>query len=411
MAGETLHRRRPAFSGVASAMTSGSPTAASDAAPATRVLLVDDEPALLRGISKLLAMAGYAVTTAPDGNVALALIESAAFDVIVSDIRMPAMDGLTMLRAIRAKDLDVPVVFLTGSPTLEGAAEAMEHGAFRYLTKPIDRRELEVVVERAARTHRLALVRREASDQVQGRAIGDRAGLESRFASALEKMWMAMQPILSWRTRTVFAYEALLRTDEPTLRSPVDFIDAAERMDRTQELGRRVRRRIADQLAEMPPSVTIFVNVHPSDLVDEELCSGEGALAPFARGVVLEVTERAALEQIRGLNAGVLRLRELGYRIALDDLGAGYAGLSSFALLEPEVVKVDMSLVRGIHQSPMKQKLFRSFATLCRDLNTEIIAEGVEVAEERDCLSDLGGDLYQGYLFARPGRGFPQPVY
>ena len=70
-----------------------------------------------------------------------------------------------------------------------------------------------------------------------------------------------------------------------------------------------------------------------------------------------------------------------------------------------------MSLVRGIHLSPMKQKLFRSFASLCGDLKTEIIAEGVEVAEERDCLNDLGGDLYQGYLFARPGRGFPQPVY
>lgn len=70
-----------------------------------------------------------------------------------------------------------------------------------------------------------------------------------------------------------------------------------------------------------------------------------------------------------------------------------------------------MSLVRGIHESPTKQKLFRSFTTLCRDLNTEIIAEGVEVAEERDCLSELGGELYQGYLFARPGRGFPSPTY
>ena len=70
-----------------------------------------------------------------------------------------------------------------------------------------------------------------------------------------------------------------------------------------------------------------------------------------------------------------------------------------------------MSLVRGIHESPTKQKLFRSFAALCRDLNTEIIAEGVEVAAERDCLTELGGDLYQGYLFARPGRGFPSPIY
>jgi EAL domain-containing protein (putative c-di-GMP-specific phosphodiesterase class I) len=70
-----------------------------------------------------------------------------------------------------------------------------------------------------------------------------------------------------------------------------------------------------------------------------------------------------------------------------------------------------MSLVRGIHRSPTKQKLFRSLAGLCRELNTEIIAEGVEVAEERDCLSELGADLFQGYLFARPNRGFPTAVF
>jgi EAL domain-containing protein (putative c-di-GMP-specific phosphodiesterase class I) len=376
----------------------------------TRVLLVDDEAPLRRALSKLLALDGFEVITASNGREAVDLLAAGAFDVIVSDIRMPGMDGIAMLRAIRELDLDVPTIFLTGSPTIETAVRAMEYGAFRYLLKPVEAEELRSTVRRAARIHQLALVRREVVDDVQSGAIGDRAGLEARFASGLEKMWMAMQPILSWRTRSVFAYEALLRTDEPTLGSPIAFLDAAERLGRTRELGRAVRRRVADVLIELPTSVSVFVNLHPSDLVDEELCSLDGALTPFASGVVLEVTERAALEQVRGLVPAILRLRELGYRIALDDLGAGYAGLSSFALLEPEIVKVDMSLVRGIHRSQTKQKVFRSFARLCKELNTEIIAEGVEVAEERDCLNDLGGDLYQGYLFARPGRGFPAPL-
>jgi EAL domain-containing protein (putative c-di-GMP-specific phosphodiesterase class I) len=378
---------------------------------APRILLVDDEPGLARGLSKLLEMAGNVVVTALEGKEAIAQLEASAFDVVVSDIRMPGMDGLALLRAIRGRDLDLPVIFLTGSPTLESAVEAMEHGAFRYLTKPIDGKELADVVARAVVVRKMALVRREAVSESDGKAVGDLAGLESRFASGLEKMWMAMQPILSWKTRSVFAYEALLRTEEPTLRSPVDFVDAAERLNRTSELGRRVRRKVADQMISLPSNVSIFINLHPSDLVDEELCSRDGALTPYARGVVLEVTERATLEKVHGLGASVIRLRELGYRIALDDLGAGYAGLSSFALLEPEIVKIDMSLIRDIHKSPTKQKLFRSFATLCRDLNTELIAEGVEIAEERDCLGELGGDLYQGYLFARPGRGFPTPVY
>jgi EAL domain-containing protein (putative c-di-GMP-specific phosphodiesterase class I)/CheY-like chemotaxis protein len=376
-----------------------------------RVLLVDDEVAIARSLGRLLAAAGHRVTTAPDGGQAFSLVQSTAFDVIVSDIRMPGVDGLGLLRAIRGRDLDVPVVFMTGSPDLKTAVEAVEHGAFRYLVKPFDGKELVDLVGRAGTMHRLARVRREAADEIDGKMIGDRAGLETRFASGVDKMRMAMQPVLSWRKRTVFGYEALLRTDEPTLRNPVDFIDAAERLNRTAELGRSVRKRIANQLTDLPPFTNIFVNLHPSDLVDEELAADDGALTPFASRVVLEVTERAALDQVPGFVAGIRRLRDLGFRLALDDLGAGYAGLSSFAQLEPEIVKVDMSLVRGIHESEMKQKLFRSFATLCHDLNMEIIAEGVEIVEERDCLTSLGGDLYQGFLFARPGRGFPLPVF
>jgi EAL domain-containing protein (putative c-di-GMP-specific phosphodiesterase class I) len=378
----------------------------------TRVLLVDDEASIARSLARVLAAAGHEVATATSGAEAVAELATRSFDVILSDIRMPGMDGLTLLRAIRARDLDVPVAFMTGDPQLETVMEAMEHGAFRYLLKPVDNDEVVAVVQRAARLHRLARVRREAAEELQGhQRIGDRAGLEARYAAGVEKLWMAMQPVLSWRSRTVYAYEALLRTDEPTLRNPADFIEAAVRLGRTSELGRVIRRRIAAEMSNVPEGVRVFVNLHPSDLVDEELASREGALTPYASRVVLEVTERATLDAVHGLPEAVVRLRALGFRIALDDLGAGYAGLASFALLEPEIVKVDMSLVRGIHASPVKQKLFRSFTALCRELDVEIIAEGVEVAEERDCLSRLGGDLYQGYLFARPARGFPAPVF
>jgi len=376
-----------------------------------RVLLVDDEPAIARSLARILGAAGHVVSTARSGKEAVTLLASSTFDVILSDIRMPGMDGLTLLREIRAKDLDVPVAFVTGSPALETVIEAMEHGAFRYLMKPVEGKEIIELVERASQVHRLARVRREAADAFGGLRIGDRAGLEVRYASGIDKLWVAMQPVLSWRNRSIYAYEALLRTDEPTLRNPIDFLDTAARLGCSRELGRHIRRRIAGVMASVPASAKVFVNLHPSDLVDEELSAPDGALTPYASRVVFEVTERATLDGVRGLADAVARLRALGFGIALDDLGAGYAGLSSFALLEPDIVKVDMSLVRGIHDSPMKQKLFKSFTALCRDLDVALVAEGVELAEERDCLSRLGGDLYQGYLFARPGRGFPSPVY
>jgi EAL domain-containing protein (putative c-di-GMP-specific phosphodiesterase class I) len=376
------------------------------------VLVVDDEPITARGYARLLAAAGFKVTVAHDGREAAALAKERPFDAIISDIAMPDMDGLALLRAIREGDLDVPMIFMTGSPALESAMKAIEYGAFRYLLKPVEPSAMLEVLERAVRVHKLAKVRREAAmvRELEGKPIGDRAGLEARFASAIEKMWVAAQPIVSWSGRSIFAYETLLRTDEPTLRSPLDFFDAAERLGRAAELGRIIRQRVAAQLRETPAPAHLFVNLHPADLEDDEIYSDDGALTPFAKQVVLEITERAALDRIHELGSRVARLRTLGYRIAIDDLGAGYAGLTSFAQLEPEVVKVDMSLVRGIDSSPVKQKLVRSIISLCTELGIQLVAEGIETPAERDTLVALGGDLCQGYLFARPGRGFPDPV-
>ena len=209
---------------------------------------------------------------------------------------------------------------------------------------------------------------------------------------------------VSWSKRNTFAHEALVRNEEPTLRSPPDLFEAAERLGRLEELGRTVRDRVAQTLDLHPVSGLLFINLHAMELADDRLIASDAPLSRHAERVVLEVTERAPLEQIRDATSRVAQLRSLGYRIAVDDLGAGYAGLTSFAHLEPDVVKVDMSLIRGIDLSPMKQKLLGSIVGLCRDLGIEIIAEGVETPAERDALVRVGGDLCQGYLFARPEK-------
>jgi EAL domain-containing protein (putative c-di-GMP-specific phosphodiesterase class I) len=107
-----------------------------------------------------------------------------------------------------------------------------------------------------------------------------------------------------------------------------------------------------------------------------------------------------------------LLARDLGFRVAVDDLGAGYAGLSSFTLLQPDYVKLDASLIRSLETSPEKRSIVKAMLQLgARDLNLMVISEGVETAEERDTLVALGGDLLQGHLFARPSRGFVDPVW
>jgi EAL domain-containing protein (putative c-di-GMP-specific phosphodiesterase class I) len=152
----------------------------------------------------------------------------------------------------------------------------------------------------------------------------------------------------------------------------------------------------------------LFVNLHCADLLDEELYQADSPLGRMAPHVVLELTERASLDRIQGVRERLARLRKLGFRLALDDLGAGYAGLTSFAAMEPEIIKLDMSLVRGIDANPVKRTVVEKMTALAHELKVGVVAEGVETRAERDVLIAIGCDLLQGYLFGKPGRAFPE---
>jgi EAL domain-containing protein (putative c-di-GMP-specific phosphodiesterase class I)/CheY-like chemotaxis protein len=373
-----------------------------------RVLLVDDDASIRKAFTRILESAGLHVDTAENG-VSASEKAAASYDVVVSDIAMPGLDGVALLKRIRQFDLDVPVVLMTGQPQLETAMQAVELGAFRYLAKPVPMNTFLDVVKEALQLHRMAKLKREAMGLLGTleMEIGDRAGLEARFELALEGLWMAYQPIVSWRDKRVLAFECLLRSDEPALPTPLAILDAAERLGALSTLGRRTRSRCA-LAAEDNAMPCLFVNLHSADLLDEELFSKDSPLSRVASRVVLEVTERASLDDVKDVAGRMARLRALGFRVAVDDLGAGYAGLNSFAQLNPEFVKLDMSLVRNVHLEPTKRKLIASMAALCKDLNIQVIAEGVETTDERDVLLECGCDLLQGYLFAKPERALPR---
>jgi EAL domain-containing protein (putative c-di-GMP-specific phosphodiesterase class I) len=384
-------------------------SAAQTAAGQRSVLLVDDDEALGRSLQRVLKSAGFEVTIADDGTTAVRTIRSRAFDVIVTDIQMPGMSGVELLSIVREYDLDVPVILMTGAPTVETAMEAVSLGALQYLAKPTPNATLIKAVERASQLHRMAQMKRDALRLagVEDRLAGDRAGLQTRFDSALATMWLAFQPIVDAKHRRIFGYEALMRSKEPSLPHPGAVLAAAERLDRLPDLGRRVRALAAEALGHAPDRAAIFVNLHTRDLLDPELYEATTPLSQFAHRVVLEITERATIDDVEDIQGRVNVLRRNGFRIAIDDLGAGYAGLSSFAALQPEIVKLDMSLVRNVHQSDVRRRLIASMTSLCKDMQMLVVAEGVELAEESGSVESAGCDLQQGYFFAKPGPPFP----
>ena len=394
------HRIRNAQAAMA---TPTNPPYAPDAS--CHVLLVDDDASVQRLYARALRRVGYEETTAGDVTSGLGVVRDAGIDidVVVTDMALPDGTGIDVLDVVRAERPAVPVIFVTGSTEVELAVRALERGALRYLMKPVDGTVLCQAVE-AARRIATALTSGYGAVDAFGAAGRDLANLDVRFDSALEGLSVAYQPIVSWSQRKLVAYEALVRTREASLRRPDRFVIAAERLGRLNDLGRRVRNSVARTAAELPPGVDVHVNLHPMDLTDPELFDRAAPLTRVAHNVVLELTERTALDRLGDVRDRVEELRGLGFRIALDDLGAGYASLSSLALLRPEQVKLDLSLVRGIARDLTRQVLVGAVREVCARMGMSLICEGVEDGTDLAALVTAGCDMLQGFLFARPGE-------
>jgi EAL domain-containing protein (putative c-di-GMP-specific phosphodiesterase class I) len=235
--------------------------------------------------------------------------------------------------------------------------------------------------------------------------------LEEKLNRCLATLTMHFQPIVHASTRARFGYEALMRSTDKALPHPGAILDAAERLERVPMLGRAVRAQTAKVIADSPAARgLIFVNLHLLDLFDKQLTSAFAPLSKVASRVVLEITERTSLEGQIDLRYRVAELRELGFRVAIDDLGGGHARMGTFTPLDTDFVKLDMSLVRDVDKHAMKQRLIRSITELCRGEGMKVIAEGVETEVEARVLVDLGCDLLQGYLIARPAPPFADPL-
>lgn len=224
---------------------------------------------------------------------------------------------------------------------------------------------------------------------------------------ALREGWITtvFQPIVRSCDGRVIGYEALVRGREGELRSAPDLLNAALAADRMADLSARIRRRAVEGIEGAGPDDLLFLNLHPLDLFDPGFVEGDalqGPLARISRRVVLEVSERTAIDSLDDVREVVGGLRALGFRVAVDDLGSGYAGLTSLVALEPEFIKLDMSLVRPVVHSAHTRSLLRAIIEFARRVGTQVIAEGVEREEEARALVDLGCDHLQGFWIARP---------
>lgn len=216
------------------------------------------------------------------------------------------------------------------------------------------------------------------------------------------------QPVVDLGNGRVHGFEALSRGPANTTEySPINLFEAAAATDLVFELDRHCRRRALRTAHDLPPEYQLFINVVPASMYDPDF---QGAtlrgfleslgLAPA--GIVLEVSEQYAIENYTLFVEALQNFREMGFSIAVDDIGAGYSGLEKIAHLNPRYLKFDMQLVRDIDESHVKREMARALKTFADKMGSSIIAEGIEREGERQACLELGIDLGQGYLMARP---------
>jgi EAL domain-containing protein (putative c-di-GMP-specific phosphodiesterase class I) len=229
---------------------------------------------------------------------------------------------------------------------------------------------------------------------------------QCRDASTLGfPMSMAFQPIVDVDAGAVFAYEALVRG--PGGESAASIFEKVNDSNRYRfdQTCRCTAIELASRLG-MPTALSI--NFLPNAVYRPELCirttleAAETFGFPIER-IIFEITEGEKIEDQKHLRNIVEYYRSRGFRTAIDDFGAGYSGLNLLAEVGADIIKLDLALVRDIHDRPAKRAIVRGICQVANDLGTTIIAEGVEQAEELAVLRDLGIRLFQGYLFARPG--------
>jgi EAL domain-containing protein (putative c-di-GMP-specific phosphodiesterase class I)/AmiR/NasT family two-component response regulator len=376
-------------------------------------VLIADDDASIRGVMGELVrsdpglrLVGFAENA--DGAVALACRHRP--DVAVIDVKMPG-GGPDAARRILIGSPGTRIVALSAYEDDASVRQMIASGARSYLVKGAGARE---VVEAINRTFDGSAT---LSDHVAGHLVNELASrlgqeegereqrrqIESRVRRILQHpahLDIAYQPIISLaEDRRTIGLEALARFPNGDGDPSAWFHDADSIGLRTELESAAIRRALA-RFNRIPNDVYLAVNTSPATLLSPGFTDLFADVDP--RRIVVEVTEHSPVDDYARLRACLDELASAGMRSAVDDAGAGYASLRHILKLRPDVIKLDISITRNIHEEPLQRALAAALVTFANELGAAIVAEGVERAEEEVVLTDLGVRFAQGYLFAKP---------
>jgi EAL domain-containing protein (putative c-di-GMP-specific phosphodiesterase class I) len=224
------------------------------------------------------------------------------------------------------------------------------------------------------------------------------------------------QPVVNLRTSGVLGWEALSRGPVGTeAHAPLNMFEAASHADLVFELDRHCRHTALHSAGSLPPDAKLFLNMFPSSMYDPDLQGtaliemlGKRGLGPGR--IVLEISEKYAIENYTLFVEALKNFTDMGFEVAVDDIGAGYSGLEKIAHLNPRYLKLDMQLVKDIDVSYIRREMTRAVKAFAEKADAAVIAEGIEREGELEVVTEMGIEYGQGWLLGRPADTFQAPT-
>ena len=358
--------------------------------PHCLIWLIDDEPGVRITVRRWLTHLGYRVEVFEEGPTLIDTIvqrDAPLPSLIICDADMPIMNGLEVLARVAKEAPEIKRLLYTAREPNRWVIEAFNQGVIhRFIDKSEGPKALQICLGEMLH-----------EQEEQGRQL---QALDELLSQQL--ITLHLQPIFNAQTREIEASEALMRSQHPLFRGPLDILNATQLAQRELDLQRvltSLNRQIREQI---PEHIKLFMNIDPVVFGQpEHLDEVFSDVYPYASSIVLELTERGQLCGDAWVES-VNRLRERGFEIALDDLGAGYNSLGAVAAVSPEIIKLDISLVSNLHTSQPKREMVRLLSEYAQRHQIKTVAEGIELREEADTCTKLGIRWLQGYHLERP---------
>jgi EAL domain-containing protein (putative c-di-GMP-specific phosphodiesterase class I)/ActR/RegA family two-component response regulator len=372
------------------------------------VLIVDDNPSNVALLRELIREEGLTrIYTETDSRKVRDRLAEWRPDLVLLDLHMPHVDGLQVLAQIKAHAAGdyLPVLVLTADTTDGARDHALSHGAQDFLTKPFDAVETTLRIANLLETKELhANLRRAGVAPAVGshEPPADPEQIRRRIQDVLDgnRVTPVYQPIVDLTSLKPVGYEGLSRFYDPRHGGPDRWFEDAFTVGLGVDLEWSAAQTLLPFLDRLAAGTFLSINMSPATVLhvmESELCPPERY-----GDIVIELTERVPIQDYAAVRSALTEMRSLGARLAADDRGSGYAGFRHLVSLAPDIIKLDIGLLREFHFKSGQLAIASALVTFADDVGAQVIAEGVEDETELDFLRGLGVGWAQGYHLGKP---------